>query len=58
MKCAICGQRTTWDESFGPKDFIVCPHCFEEIVKRVMAETGWGRYATAAEVFKVINKKG
>lgn len=27
MKCQICGRRTTWDESFGHENFIVCPKC-------------------------------
>lgn len=31
MKCKICGKKTTWDESFGRREFIVCPHCFEKI---------------------------
>lgn len=31
MKCAICGKRTNWDESYGYDEFIVCPHCFDKI---------------------------
>ena len=31
MKCQICGKETTWDESFGKEEFIVCPHCFKEL---------------------------
>ena len=31
MKCKICGNYTHWDESFGYKEFIVCPKCFEKI---------------------------
>lgn len=34
MECAICGMRTNWDESYGPKHFLVCPHCFNELVKK------------------------
>ena len=33
MKCEICKEKTTWDESFGRREFIVCPHCFEKIRK-------------------------
>ena len=31
MKCAECGKRTTWDESFGGENYIVCPKCFQRI---------------------------
>jgi hypothetical protein len=34
MKCAICRRETSWDESFGYVDFIVCPKCFGEIHKK------------------------
>lgn len=30
MKCIICNNITTWDESFGPENFIVCPKCHHE----------------------------
>lgn len=33
MKCQICGKKTTWDESFGKEEFIVCPRCFEALHK-------------------------
>ena len=29
MKCAICRNKTNWDESFGYNEFIVCPKCLE-----------------------------
>lgn len=29
MKCKICSNKTNWDKSFGHKEFIVCPKCFE-----------------------------
>lgn len=32
--CAICGNKTEWDESFGKSSFIVCPKCFKKIIKR------------------------
>lgn len=28
MKCAICGRKTNWDESYGYRNFIVCPCCY------------------------------
>lgn len=31
MKCAICKNKTNWDESFGYSEFIVCPKCFERL---------------------------
>ena len=33
MKCAICKEKTSWDKSFGWKEFIVCPSCFTRIHK-------------------------
>ena len=33
MKCAICKDKTTWNKSFGYREFIVCPSCFERIHK-------------------------
>lgn len=33
MKCAICGKKTNWDESYGYDEFIVCPRCFLNIRK-------------------------
>ena len=31
MKCQICKNKTTWDESFGYDNFIVCPKCHDAI---------------------------
>lgn len=27
MKCKICKNKTTWNESFGRENYIVCPNC-------------------------------
>lgn len=27
MKCQICKSKITWDESFGPNNFLVCSDC-------------------------------
>ena len=34
MKCKICKNKTTWDESYGKANFIVCPICFERLAKK------------------------
>lgn len=31
MKCAICENKTTWDESFGGVKFIICPRCYKKL---------------------------
>ena len=31
MKCAICKNKTTWDESFGGEKFIICPRCYAKL---------------------------
>lgn len=31
MKCAICKNHTTWDESFGGEKFIICPRCYKKL---------------------------
>ena len=33
MKCAICNEKTTWDESYGLDEFIVCPLCHNRLGK-------------------------
>jgi len=33
MKCAICNNKTTWDESYGRENFLVCPKCFYKLKK-------------------------
>lgn len=35
MKCKICGNKTDWDSSYGREKFIVCPTCFNKILKSV-----------------------
>lgn len=34
MKCARCGNKTTWDTSYGPADRVVCKNCFCKEVKK------------------------
>ena len=31
MKCGICKEKTNWNKSFGYREFIICPSCFEKI---------------------------
>lgn len=33
MKCKICKQKTDWNSSMGPREFIVCRDCFGEMVR-------------------------
>ena len=35
MKCHICKNKTTWDESYGYESFIVCPKCHEAIKNKL-----------------------
>ena len=34
MKCSKCGNKTTWDKSFGEKHRLVCPVCFDKLLKK------------------------
>ena len=34
MKCSKCGNKTTWDESFGEEPRFVCPVCFDKLLKK------------------------
>lgn len=27
--CQVCGKYTSWDESYGHENFIICPRCME-----------------------------
>lgn len=31
MRCNICKNKTTYNESYGYSEFIVCPKCFNEL---------------------------
>lgn len=35
MKCKICKNKTTWDESFGRENYIVCPNCLIRLANSV-----------------------
>lgn len=48
MKCAECGNKTTWDESYGEKNYIICPKCYEKIKK----ENNGDVVATMKIIFK------
>lgn len=39
MKCAICGRKTNWNESYGYENFIVCPCCFNFIKEETKKES-------------------
>lgn len=34
MKCSKCGNKTTWDESFGEEHRLICPTCFDKLLKK------------------------
>lgn len=34
MKCSKCGNKTTWDVSFGEENCLVCPICFYKLLKK------------------------
>lgn len=51
MKCKICKQKTNWDESYGLPEFIVCPHCFEEMAE---ARPEKNFYKKRNEIMKII----
>lgn len=50
MKCKICKNNTTWDESYGKPKCIVCPTCFERLAKA----TGRKFPKAQNEVYRII----
>ena len=40
MKCKLCKQKTTWDESFGTEKFIICPKCFCRVTEEYGGNVG------------------
>ena len=34
MKCAKCGNKTTWDTSYGPSGKVVCENCFRKEIEK------------------------
>lgn len=46
--CAECGKKTTWNESFGCGQYIICPNCMSKKVEK------YGNYAKALQ--EVYNK--
>lgn len=34
-KCAMCGNNTDWDSSYGRDNFIICPHCHKKLTNLV-----------------------
>lgn len=35
MKCKICKNKITWDESFGKSSYIVCADCFKRLAEKI-----------------------
>lgn len=60
MKCAICGHKTNWDESYGRETFIVCPSCHDKIAEIISKGSKKYSKITALEIILKIGqiKKG
>ena len=56
MKCHICNNETTWNESFGKETFIVCPSCHRELTNRikVLRECGYTPEGSALDIIITI----
>ena len=48
MKCSRCGNKTTWDTSYGEENRLVCSKCFEKMLK----ENNNNVMKTLKEIFK------
>ena len=56
MKCHICNNKTTWNESFGRETFIVCPSCHRKLTNKIKAlrKFGYGPESSALEIIITI----
>lgn len=54
MKCKICKQKTNWNSSFGRREFIVCPNCFNEMVRRKTTRTDKSREQCRNEILTAL----
>ena len=57
MKCIICNKKTNWDESFGAKDYIVCPTCYWKIVKKIEKKYDLNKEESSIIALQKIHKK-
>lgn len=57
MKCQICHNKTTWDESYGKSNFIVCPICFETLAKTTGKKFPEGHGIIMSILFKIADIK-
>lgn len=57
MKCQICHNKTTWDESYGKSNFIVCPVCFETLAKTIGKNSLEARSIILSVLFKIADIK-
>ena len=48
MKCSKCGNKTTWNTSYGERKHLVCLECFEKMLK----ENNNNVMETFNEIFK------
>ena len=58
MKCSICGRETTWDESYGPKNFIACPCCFDKLMHKIMEERKVDCHTAFLEALRQLMQEG
>ena len=33
MKCALCKKKTSWDNSYGLSNFLICDSCYQKLKK-------------------------
>ena len=57
MKCQICHNKTTWDESYGKSNFIICPVCFETLAKTTGKNFPDAHSITLSILFKIADIK-
>lgn len=57
MKCQICKKKTTWDESYGKTNFIVCFKCFERLAKKTGKKFPEAQYTIISIIFEIADIK-
>lgn len=57
MKCQICHNKTTWDESYGKSNFIVCHVCFETLAKATGKNFPESHSIISSIIFKIADIK-
>lgn len=34
MECGICGNKTSYDTSYGMREFVICRNCYRKLRKK------------------------